>query len=493
MVKVIGRICGVVGTACLFAACGGGGGGGAAAGSGVGDGGGPSAGIDRGGVTSPTEISGAINAFGSVVIGGLRFDTGNALFTIDGDAGSERDLRIGEVVRLRGERGDGGDATAMRVELDHGVSGVVESIDLAGRRLTVLGQSVRVDGATSFDPAFSPRSLDGVAPGDGVAVSGFLDADGAWRATRIERSAGGELRLRGVVSNVDTAAARFDVNALTVDYGQSMLDRFASGAPEDGNFVQITGSRLEQGVLSADSVLRRERSPLAGRDDDADAEYDAVLQGFVTRFVDVGDFDVDGQAVAAGAQTIIVNGALADLALNSRLQVDGTIGSDGRLSADRIRFDRPGSVRIEAPVEAVDAAAGTLTVLGIDVHVDALTRMEDVSAAGVRVFGLAQLSPGDAVELRGFEDPSGSGRLVVTRLEREDDDDDDVEVVGPVASVDEPEFSIAGIRILTTAATEFDDVDRSAFFADGVGLAVEVEGTYSSGILTAEEVEPESE
>ena len=96
---------------------------------------------------------------------------------------------------------------------------------------------------------------------------------------------------------------------------------------------------------------------------------------------------------------------------------------------------------VEGPVSAVDAAAGTLTVLGQSVVVNADTVYEDLPATR-----LAALAPGDVVEVHGFRDDAGT--IVATRVDREDRDEDDYELRGAVAAVD------AGARTLRVGGAE---------------------------------------
>jgi len=87
--------------------------------SGCGSGGdGQIAGIDRGG--APAVASGPISGFGSVIVNGIRFDTSEAIVTIDGQSGSTDDLAVGQIVTVHGTIDDNGNATA--AELRHRVS-----------------------------------------------------------------------------------------------------------------------------------------------------------------------------------------------------------------------------------------------------------------------------------------------------------------------------------------------------------------------------------
>ena len=133
-------------------------------------------GIDRGGVAV-----GPIDGFGSVIVNGIRFDTSDTQFSIDDGVGGQDDLSVGQVVIVRGSIDDDGlNGTADSVEYDDAVEGPIDagSIDLAAGTFSVLGQRVRVTTTTVFDDSIQPQSLDGLAEGDVVEISGLPDADG---------------------------------------------------------------------------------------------------------------------------------------------------------------------------------------------------------------------------------------------------------------------------------------------------------------------------
>ena len=67
------------------------------------------------------------------------------------------------------------------------------------------------------------------------------------------------------------------------------------------------------------------------------------------------------------------------------------------------------------------------------------------------MFDLTDIAVGDTVDVRGFENPTGSGNLIATRLEREEPDT--TVVVGEFfEATTPPEFTILGITIDATAA-----------------------------------------
>src|SRR5262245_59460091 len=268
----------------------------AAACGGGGDSAGPS--NPSGAAPRPVVAVGAITGFGSVFVNGVRFDTRNASVQMDDRAGTETELEVGHVVRIEGQiNADHRHATATRIDFDDAVEGPVQSSDAAAVQLVVLGQTVRVDAMTAFDNDFTPASLAGVAVGDVVEVSGFRDADGVILATRIDLEDDTVFDVTGTVSDLDAAAKRFHIAALTVDYSAAQLDDLPGGAPANGLIVEAKGTLDANGVLLATRIEGKDRD-MQGDDND-----EGELEGVITRFVSATDFDVNGQAVTTNADT----------------------------------------------------------------------------------------------------------------------------------------------------------------------------------------------
>jgi hypothetical protein len=455
---------------------------------GCGGGGGsePVAGIDRGGITL---ASGPINGFGSVIVNGVHYSTAGATITIDGQPGTESDLRVGQVVRVEGTvDASGTTGTARAIRFDDEVEGPVQSIELAASRLVVLGQTIVVGAGTSYDDAIVPRGLEGLLVGDRIEVSGLVDSDGVVLATRIERKpAANSVEVKGPASAVDTAARRLSINALVVDYSSAQLSGFDGGQPANGDLLEAKGSVNGSGVLVATS-LERESTELSGTTDD-----DADLEGLVTRFASPTDFDVAGQRVTTTASTRYEGGGAGDLALDANVEVEGGFDATGRIVADEVKFRRQGELEISSQVESVNLAAGSLVVLGQTVRTTEITRFEDKSAADVEQFDLSDLRVGDWVELHAYRDAAG---LVATLLEREDAQAD-IELRGVASDVLPPDFSVAGVAVTTDGQTEYRDtngvsITADAFFAAAAtGHEVKVRGSLVGSTLLAERAELE--
>jgi hypothetical protein len=469
--------------AAALAACGGGSGG---------DGG--VAGIDSTG-RPVTVATGAITGFGSVIVNGIRYETNGATFMIDGRLGTQSELAVGDVVLVKGDVASGATSgTAQSVTFDDAVEGPIAAIDAANNTFVVLGQLVRVGPDTSFDDSLQPASFAGLVVGNFVEVSGLVRSDGSIGATRIEpKPAGGELELTGSVSNLDSTARRFNINALVVDYSAAaMLQDFPNGAVANGQLIEVKGS-----TVGAGGTLNATRLEFKGNRLGVTTGDRVEVEGFVTRFVSAADFDVAGVPVTTNAQTIFEGGTAANVGLNVKVEAEGVMSSAGVLVATKVDIRRGSAVRVVAQVDAVNPAARSFVVLGITVRTDSLTRSEDKSSQDVSPFGASNLNVGDYVEVRGAELPAGSGEVLASLLEREDLRPE-VELQGFVETIAQPTLEILGVTINTGGGTDFRDVNDAPlnatqfFGAVALGRLVKADGVeISDRAIQADEVELE--
>lgn len=458
-----------------------------------GSGDGSVAGIDGGGAFPPVATSvtsvGRITGFGSVIVNGVRYDTSGAEFVINGTAGSQTDLAVGQVVVVQGTiSDDGATGSADTVTFDDLVEGPIESIDLAEQTMIVLGQRIITNLDTVFEDDISPSGLEGLSVGNTVEISGFRNSNGDVVASYVDlEDSPDEFEVTGIAANVDTASMTFSIQDLVIDYSAAMVNDFPGGAPEDGQLVEAEGMNLgAQGELLATEI------EFKGNDFSFDDDDDVEVEGLITRFVSDTDFDVSGIPVTTTSSTEFEDGSRADLALDRKVEVEGSVNAAGILVAEEIEFKREGVIRIGGLVE--DVQADNLTVLGLQVFTNVGTEFDDDSDLDIESFDLGDVNVGDYVEIRAFDD-SANSRLVATRLER-DDDEDEVFLRGVVESVNDPEFAILGVTIRTNAGTEFeadDDSEISAgeFFGQALGRVVEADGVLSGGVIIADEVELE--
>jgi hypothetical protein len=109
------------------------------------------------------------------------------------------------------------------VAVDNSAKGPIDSIDPATNHLIVLGQIVRVDDRTQFGDTLSAIEVGNVVEG-----SGFADADGVLRATRIEKTQdaftpGTEIELEGIITTLDDENQTFMLKTLQVDFSTAQL------------------------------------------------------------------------------------------------------------------------------------------------------------------------------------------------------------------------------------------------------------------------------
>jgi hypothetical protein len=493
MNKLIGKVILTLAFAIGLAGCGGG--------SSGGPGGGTQPGIDRLGVRS-----GTVTGFGSVIVGGDTFDVDTAEFEVDDDStgSSQDDLNIGDTVIVTFDPASPG--VAQTVFSDDAVEGPIDSIDAPGSQLVVAGQTVIIDESTSFDDSIPTASLAGLAVDDIVEVNGFFDGSGGIRATRIEAGAG-EIEVKGLVEGLDTNAQTFSINALDVDYSSATIDDSFPGMTfANGDFVEVKGTSFGAGGELLATKIEPDGPGVVddGTFDDFD-EVELEVEGFITRFASATDFDVSGFPVATTAGTVFEGGDATDLGPNVKVEVDGDLNASNVLVATKVSIRRSNNVRVTALVDEVNAAAGTLVLLGIEVVVDDSTRREDKSDADEEPFGLQHVSAGNYMEVRGGVDPSGNADILASLLERDDvpgNLNGETELRGFVDSVLLPSsFVIAGVTVETNGGTTFRDAagnvindPNTGFFDIAEGRLVDVDGTETGATtLVADEVQFEAE
>ena len=276
------------------------------------------------------QAHGMITGLGGVTINDVRYLTNHSMVTMNGEPGVLADLHHGQIVTLDGRiNSDGQSGTADRIYFDANVIGAVESLDAPNRQLIVMGQTVTTDPDTLFGAGIDPVTFAGLSVGSIVEVSGYADAAGAIRSTRIDpAAANAELQLIGEVADLDLANLLFAINWLTVDYSSALVIDLPGGAPANGMDVKVIG-RMSAGLFI---VERLAAAPsLAGS-----AGLRVQTSGVITRFGSFADFDINGSAAATTAGTVFLNGDAGDLALNAELVIDGNFAANGRIDANRI-------------------------------------------------------------------------------------------------------------------------------------------------------------
>ena len=444
--------------------------------------------------------TGTITGFGSVFVNGVEFETTGSSFDVDDDsAATEADLALGMVVTIVGTiNNDGVTGTANSIQYDDEVEGPVssdplENADMTTKTFKVFDFTVVVNKNATV---FAGTSYEGLLRNDIVEVSGFYNENGSLVATRLEKqgtlSLGvSEVELKGTITGFNDSDT-FTLDGITVTFdGTTDLSDVPGGVIEDGQFVEVKGTLVTTTAINATRIELEDE----GIEDSSDT---VSLEGFVSDFVNTGNFRVSGQRVNAAAAGFSSAGLADSITSGDKVEVEGSVEA-GVLQATRVE-QRGGDVRISAVVFSRNTSAGSvsLTVVSgqpvLTVNTDSRTQLED-SRFEVEPFGLADINAGDFLEIEGYID--GGGNIVASQLQR--DEPGRIELRGPVdvppAAGDDlsGSVSILGITIRTDESTDFEDqfdsdISGSLFFIQVSDQdLVEYRDEQADGI--AEEVE----
>jgi len=347
-------------------------------------------------------VSGETERFGSIVIGGVHYDTEQASIRINGEAGYEHDLKVGYQVVIRGDIEAG---LADEVEYFDAVAGPLESVSvdddvLGSAELMVMGQRVVTDAGTWFHDS----ELSELNVGQNVIVSGVILPDGAIRASSLERRARHLQVVTGVV--VDSDDEEFTIGTLRIDADDVDDDDGGLEGDDvrDGQRVHVIGYYQGDGVFHAIRI----HSLL----DTGDSAQPALIQGPLS--LDSGQWMLQGRSLEISDQTSYLTGKSEDLEPGVQVSVRGNLGADGTLRALEMEVERGALSRLEGNLEEVDQQSGTITVNGMVVEFDEQISMID-GRDGYRWYAPDDISAHDQVSLVVKE---VDGRIRVDKLER---------------------------------------------------------------------------
>ena len=205
-----------------------------------------------------TGIVGMITGFASICVNGaeVHYDA-NTPVSVNGRAGTVRDLAVGHVVVVRA-RIAGGQLQAGGIGVMDAVSGPITRVNAATREVQVMGQTVRADTTVGAD-------LSNLRVGSMARVSGHRADNGDIIATRIDTGTGAGTSVLGTVTRVEANALL--VNGTRVQMGGRNTQGITTGSEV---FVsgEWTGSALQARRVDAQPVrnalARSERAILEG-------------------------------------------------------------------------------------------------------------------------------------------------------------------------------------------------------------------------------------
>lgn len=422
--------------------------------------------------------SGAITGFGSVKLNGKEYGTQNTSFEVDGQPGSQIDLKVGMVVMVNGSLSSTGTRSATTITQEDVVEGAIQSIPATNDRLVVLGQTVLIDNGTVFDNNILPQNIGGLHPGDLVEVNGFVKGKGLIIATLIEKKATPPAcQVKGIVENHLSGAQTFTIGGLTVHYsGPAITDMPNPASTWNDLLVEVNGSPCTQTpqLLTATKV-QPERIKVANAEE-------IEVEGAITLFTSSANFTVNGVPVVTNANTIFDGGVAGDLALGVEVEVEGAL-TNGVLTATKVSFRD--NVEIEGNVIGV---APFITIAGLSF----LTVATDAQTT----FKTGPVAVNDHIRVRGR--PTGSNTVIAAEVEKLSPAAQ-VILQGAVQSVANPNVTVLGVLIDTTPIVDANfkgpnevQIGRAAFFsAVKVGTVVKAKGNLSGDLVAWSEIEME--
>ena len=380
----------VLGSALLMAGCGGGGGGDT------------TASVPAGGTGS--SASGAITGFGSIIVGGVRFDDSAAsVQDDDGDILNSGALKLGMVVRIKcGKKTDDGisiRAKADSIEVHSELQGPVDSVTPTS--IVVLGQTVKISATTFFEDGLTLTTL---AVGAVVEVHGFVDpVTNTLTATRIERKPNAKVfKLQGTISALNTAAKTFSIGSgtstITISYLNAVLPSSLTLA--NGSVVRV---RLAVTPLTGTRTALKVQKFEIEKEDRNEAE----VEGIITAFTSTSLFSVNGLPVDASAATF--EGGKSGVVLGARIEVEGSV-VNGVLVAKKVELEDgedAAKFELHGTPSLLDTTAKTFVLRGVTVNYGSATFSNGATATSLSNLDIK-------LEVKGVR--SAANVIVATRI-----------------------------------------------------------------------------
>jgi hypothetical protein len=379
--------------------------------------------------------------------------------------------------------------TANSVQQRDAVEGLVQSVAVDGLSLVVMGQTVLVDNTTIIDNNIPGQNiLNLVAGTDNVEVNGHIRPNGIIQATFIEKKLVGVTpEVRGFVDSHTAGSATFRIGSLTVNYsGADIGDMPApNGNNWDGRFVEVKGTNF---VSATTTLIATKVEPEnQGRGQAID---ELEVEGFVTRAsIPTGtiiDFTIGTIPVRTTADTEFRGGTVDEIIVGAKMSVEGRFGGS-TLIAKHVKFYE--SVRLEGDATVIGSTLTLAGLPGVTIAVNSQTELKDSG----NTITLNDLQ-GNHVRVRGRV--TGPNTVVATRIQLRSPDRD-VDLQGPVQSINGEVIVILGVSIDTDVINHFESVsgtsmNRAGFLAEvRVNSLVKVKGELSGMVVAWDEAELE--
>ena len=276
---------------------------------------------------------GRIQRFGSVFVNGREYPLNRTRITVDGRAATARDLHLGDVVALQARLDPAtGRLQTLRLRGNHALLGKVDAVNPGDKRLTVLGQTVRIQASTRIrDARGTPLALAQLKRGDTVAVSGLARAGGAWAATRLTRLYPAGRAPSSAAFVLSGRITRIDPRREVILVGNRRIDVAHAARPARlhvGQEVRVQG-RYRGARLQA-TGLRLAR-PLIGK---PGSRVD--MEGYVQVRPGRDELISNGVLLRYGRSTTFSGGSAHNLTPDRLLVVSGTLKPDGSVAVNHV-------------------------------------------------------------------------------------------------------------------------------------------------------------
>jgi hypothetical protein len=419
--------------------------------------------LSEGGMGGTGIVMGRISALDSIVVNGVKYNTGNAVYTRDGvTVNNQNDFAVGEVVTVKGNiNSDGKTGNANAVIFSDILEGPVTAKPVGiASNLQIMGQNVYTNDLTILHgfKFLTELNLDDI-----VEVSGFRDVRGGIQASSITLKKVGVsvFEIKGTISNLDQAKQIFRLGNLTVDFANAELP--VSRPLAEGQSVEVYAQKLLNLVLTASKIQPLQVIELT-------PETELEVEGVITRFASITDFDLNNISVLTTANTMFKDGIFSELKLNSLVEIEGVVNNNGDLVAEEISLiESENLAALEANIDSIDAANNTLTILDNVIHVNSATILFDESNKRSSTFKLEELAVGEYVDVK--VRVQNDGRLIALRLSREDQEES-IGFKGKVGSINKAagSFVLFNLEQISDANTIYlgsDEkaIDKATFFA----------------------------
>jgi hypothetical protein len=354
--------------------------------------------------------SGAAQRFRSIVLNDVEYFTDHALILVNGIGALVSDLRIGQVMDIKGHL-TAKKSIADLVSYRSDIIGPIEDIQVDPDRegvtsLLVLGQPVLTSVRTNFDGT----DVAELKVGDVIELSGRLSADGVLKASFSRAVITDQFRLVGIISSA--ATNQFSINQLNVDTSNATIIGF-DPLPTAGQRVEVIADAdalSPLNVLSASSVEYLPRIPFSAR-------QSVEFEDLVHKVIDAQTFVLGESIVRTDGNTTFRDGTPLDRTPGTRLEVEGTVDANGMILADVLIAKPFRTVLAIGIVEAVEPYGmdKSVTIAGLSFTIDTSTDFGRSNKPEYNVTSLEDVHPGHYLKVRGFAD----GEFVVaTRIDR---------------------------------------------------------------------------